>query len=142
MNKYQGAEGKFTYSVPTGWVLDPAAQNDGSSKYYMAPDKTASLQLIPIPWKENEMTGDTEIFASMQIMLENQEDAVTIVRRDKTETGDWQISYAVESRNMTGIIIGKKLDTTLQTLNVQYSTDLDAQYRPLAVKLIASLKTP
>ncbi|HEX7556288.1 MAG TPA: hypothetical protein VF338_06665, partial [Leptolinea sp.] len=142
LSKYQGTEGKFTYSIPTGWLLDPSKQNDGSSRYFMAPDKTASLQLVPIPWKADEMTGDTEIFASLQIMLENNEDAVTIVRRDKTDAGDWQISYAVEAKNITGIIIGKKLDATLQTLNVQYSTDLDALYHPLAVKIIASLKTP
>lgn len=129
-------EDKFTYDIPAGWWLDAA---DTSGKY-KAPDGSAFAQLITIPWDDKTMTDDTAIFGSIQTSIENQEGYITMLRRDKTDTGGWQITYSVGGTNMTGLATGIKVNGAMQVMNMEYPTALAARFHPLAVKINAALK--
>lgn len=142
VNTINGADNSFVYAVPTGWISETMQVTDTNARQYSAPDKSALMQVFAIPWDDKQMIGDTEIYASMQTWLETQEGTVTIVNREKTETGGWQITYALPEKNRNGVITGLKIGTNLQTLNVEYPTDLAAQYSMLAAKLVARFSLP
>jgi hypothetical protein len=131
-------DGKYTYILPAGWWLDP---KDTSGKY-SAPDGSAFAQFFSIPWDDKTMPDATAIFGSMQTTIENQEGYVTILRRDKLDSGGWQITYSIGGTRMTGIVTGIKVGGTMQMVNVEYSTDLAEKYHLLAVKIDAGLKLP
>ncbi len=81
---------------------------------------------------------DTNVFIAMQTLLEKQEGSVTIVRRDKTDSGDWQITYSLQAKKKNGIIIGTPINSSLEMLDVQFAADYDAQYHPLAQKSLTA----
>jgi hypothetical protein len=135
---YKDKDGKYMYIIPGGWWLDPA---DPAGKYN-APDGSAFVQLFTMPWNEKTMPDDTAIFGSIQTTIEDQEGYVTILRRDKPEAGGWQITYSISGTRMTGVVTGIKVDGTMIMVNVEYPTDMAANYRLLASKINAGLKLP
>jgi WD40 repeat protein len=129
-------DNKFAFDVPAGWWLDPS---DTSNKY-KAPDGSGFAQQMTIPWDDKTMTDSTAIFGSIQTAIENQEGYVTMLRRDKQNSGGWQITYSVSSTNMTGIATGIKVDNNMQIINFEYPTSLASKLNPLAVKINNGLK--
>jgi hypothetical protein len=126
----------FTYDIPAGWWLDP---KDTSAKY-KAPDGSAFAQLLSLPWDDKTMTDDTAIFGSIQTAIENQEGYVTMLRRDKQDSGGWQITYSIGGTNMTGVATGIKVDGNMQVINFEYPTALVAKFHMLALKINSGLK--
>ncbi len=93
------------------------------------------MQVLSTPWNANDLTGDTEIYGAIQTVLEDREGFATIVTRDKAYDG-WLISYALPEKNLNGMVLGKRIENTLQIINVEYKTPLVAEYRPLAQKIL------
>jgi WD40 repeat protein len=140
LNDHQDASGRFIYAVPTGWIKSESSQSTGSNVRYSAPDGSSSLSTDVISIKPEEQLSDDQIYNLMRDGLKKQESDVQIVRKDKTTNGDWQVTYALPSKKLNGIVIAMKIENSLQLLNVTYSTELENQYRPLAMRIIAGLK--
>jgi hypothetical protein len=138
LSTYKDKDGKYSYIIPAGWWLDPA---DPAGKYN-APDGSAFVQLFSIAWNDKTMSDDTAIFGTLQTTLEDQEGYVTILRRDRLDSGGWQITYSISGTRMTGVVTGIKVDGTMMMVNVEYPTDKAANYRLLATKISAGLKLP
>ena len=130
------ADGLVTFDIPGGWWKDPA---DPAGRY-MAPDKSAFAQQVSVPWDDKTMTDNTAIFGVIQTFVESQEGYVTMLRRDKLDSGGWQITYSVSGTNMTGVATGIKVNGTMQIVNVEYLTGQAPKYFPLAAKVNAGLK--
>ncbi|NMB54773.1 MAG: hypothetical protein GYA15_08725 [Leptolinea sp.] len=139
MNTVEDTTGKISYSVPQGWRGNTPAKGTEQAVIYTAPDDSCFLRLEDIAAPQGD---DTQTFIAIQTRLEEQEKGVIIVRRDKTDTGGWQITYNVPAEKRNGIILGLKVDTKLKVIHVQYPSEADAVYRPLAQKIVNSLKTP
>ncbi|MEI8132397.1 MAG: WD40 repeat domain-containing protein [Leptolinea sp.] len=132
----KGPAGKFEYMSPASWTNTPS----GANVRYTAPDGSASLNTDVIELKAGDKPTDDQIYTLMLTALQKQEKDAKVVRKEKTTVGDWQVTYTLPTKKINGIIKAIRIDDSLQALNVTYETALDAQYKPLAVKLIEKFK--
>jgi WD40 repeat protein len=136
----QDPSGKFEYFTPIGWLKSKTSQSTGPNVSYSAPDGSAAMNLDVISLKAGENPADEQIFVLMQTAMQKQDSDFQVLKKEKTSSGNWQISYAIQSRKLNGIVIATHIGDTLQMLNVNYASDLAKQYYSLAVKVAASLK--
>jgi hypothetical protein len=132
--------GKFEYSYPKGWLKSESSQATGANVSYAAPDNSAALSTDVIPITAAGNQTDEQLFILMQTALQKQEPEIQILRKDKTDSGYWQITYVIPTKNINGIMVAVRIDNSLQSLNVTYDVSLELKYKPLVAKLIAGLK--
>lgn len=133
LNTIKEADGKFSFSIPTGW----GSTGTDQPVTYTAPDGSAFLRRENVTAPQGD---DTQTFIALQTLLEKQEATVIIVRRDKTDSGGWQMTYNLPDKNKNGTILGIRDEATLQLLHIQYPADDENLYRLLAAKVLASFK--
>jgi WD40 repeat protein len=136
----QDPAGKFAYCIPFGWSKSEGNQSTGSNISASAPDGSAALSTEIIPLKAGENPTDDQIFILLVTALQKQGNDLQVIRKDKTTSGNWQVTYNLSSKAENGVIIATRIDSSLQTLNVTYETNLEKQYKPLVNLLITSLK--
>jgi WD40 repeat protein len=136
----QDPGGKFEYFAPGSWMKADGNTSNGTNVRYSAPDGSASMNLDVISLNSGANPTDDQIYILMQTAMQKQDPDFQVLKREKTSSGNWQISYAIQSRKLNGIVIATHIGDTLQILNVNYASDLAKQYYPLAVKAATSLK--
>jgi WD40 repeat protein len=136
INSVVDAGGRFTYSRPTGWSSISSTGGPGST----APDGSAGFELKNIPLKSGSQNSDDLIYIEMVSLLNKISSDVTPIRKEKSVSGGWQITYEMPSKGLSGILSSILIDNSLQTINVTYNSDMAKQYLPLIQSLAEDLK--
>jgi hypothetical protein len=136
----QDPAGKFEYSYPKGWIKSETSQSTGPNVGYTAPDSSAALNTDVLPITVGGTPTDEQLFILMQSALQKSEPDIQILRKDKTTSGGWQITYVLSTKNLNGSMVAIRNENSLQTINLTYDSALEAQYKPLMTKIMDGFK--